>query len=215
MTDMKGFVRPLLVLLMSAMGLVACSSSSNLPPLPSATVVPSLTSDPAEYQYLIGPGDELSIFVWRNPEISGTFIVRPDGMVSTSLVEDIKVSGKTPSQVAREIEDVLSQFIRDPIVTVSMEEFFGPYSEQVRVIGEASQPQAIAYREKMTLLDVMVAVGGLTEFANGDSATLVRVVNGEQLSYRVEIARLIQDGDINANVDILPGDIIIIPESWF
>ncbi|MDO6763571.1 XrtA/PEP-CTERM system exopolysaccharide export protein [Agarivorans sp. 1_MG-2023] len=198
-----------------ALGLFLSACSNNLPTLPSASVNPSLTENPADYKYLIGPGDELNIFVWRNPEISGTFIVRPDGMVSTSLVEDLEVSGKTPTELARLIESELAEFIRDPIVTVTVEGFIGPFSEQVRVIGEAFEPQAINYREDMTLLDVMIQVGGLTEYADGDNARLVRVVSGEQRSYNVRVGKLIQDGEIEANVDVLPGDIIIIPEAWF
>ncbi|WP_246611893.1 XrtA/PEP-CTERM system exopolysaccharide export protein [Agarivorans aestuarii] len=198
-----------------AIGLFLTACSNNLPALPGASVHPSLTANPADYKYLIGPGDELNIFVWRNPEISGTFIVRPDGMVSTSLVEDLEVSGKTPTELARLIESELSEFIRDPIVTVTVEGFIGPFSEQVRVIGEAFEPQAINYREDMTLLDVMIQVGGLTEYADGDNARLVRVVSGEQRSYKVLVGKLIQDGEIEANVDVLPGDIIIIPEAWF
>ncbi|MEE1675351.1 MULTISPECIES: XrtA/PEP-CTERM system exopolysaccharide export protein [Agarivorans] len=198
-----------------AIGLFLTACSNNLPTLPGASVHPSLTANPADYKYLIGPGDELNIFVWRNPEISGTFIVRPDGMVSTSLVEDLEVSGKTPTELARLIESELAEFIRDPIVTVTVEGFIGPFSEQVRVIGEAFEPQAINYREDMTLLDVMIQVGGLTEYADGDNARLVRVVSGEQRSYKVLVGKLIQDGEIEANVDVLPGDIIIIPEAWF
>ncbi|WP_174235956.1 XrtA/PEP-CTERM system exopolysaccharide export protein [Agarivorans sp. Toyoura001] len=198
-----------------ALGLFLSACSNNLPTLPSASVNPSLTENPADYKYLIGPGDDLNIFVWRNPEISGTFIVRPDGMVSTSLVEDLEVSGKTPTELARLIESELAEFIRDPIVTVTVEGFIGPFSEQVRVIGEAFEPQAINYREDMTLLDVMIQVGGLTEYADGDNARLVRVVSGEQRSYNVRVGKLIQDGEIEANVDVLPGDIIIIPEAWF
>jgi polysaccharide export outer membrane protein len=136
-------------------------------------------------------------------------------MVSTSLVEDLKVSGKTPTQLARLIESELAEFIRDPIVTVTVAGFVGPFSEQVRVIGEAFEPQAINYREDMTLLDVMIQVGGLTEYADGDNARLVRVVGGEQRSYKILVGKLIQDGEIEANVDVLPGDIIIIPEAWF
>ncbi|WP_427978868.1 XrtA/PEP-CTERM system exopolysaccharide export protein [Agarivorans sp.] len=203
------------LLAVMAIGLFLTACSNSLSTLPSASIHPSLTKDPADYQYLIGPGDQLNIFVWRNPEISGTFLVRPDGMVSTSLVEDLKVSGKTPTQLARLIESELSEFIRDPIVTVTVAGFVGPFSEQVRVIGEAFEPQAINYREDMTLLDVMIQVGGLTEFADGDNARLVRVVGGEQRSYKILVGKLIQDGEIEANVDVLPGDIIIIPEAWF
>lgn len=193
-------------------GLTACSS---LPTLPEATTRPSLTTDVNSYQYLIGPGDNLTIFVWRNPEISGNFIVRPDGKVTTALVEDIDVAGRTPTMLAREIEDALGQYINNPRVTVSVNNFRGPLSEQVRVIGEATNPNAINYTEHMTLLDLMISVGGLTEFANGNGAKLVRVVDGKQRSYDLDIDDLIREGDIEKNIDILPGDIVIIPEAWF
>lgn len=193
-------------------GIMAGCSSNTLPP---ATTHASLTTSIDNYTYLIGPGDTLSIFVWRNPEVSGSFVVRPDGMITTSLVEDVPVTGKTPSQLARDMEQVLSTYIRDPIVTISVGGFVGPYSEQVRVLGEAASPQAISYRENMTLLDLMIQVGGLTEFADGNDAVLVRTVNGQQMEYAVRLADLIKQGDISANVDILPGDILIIPEAWF
>ena len=192
--------------------LSGCTSHSALP---EATAHPSMTTNVNEYQYLIGPGDSLTIFVWRNPEISGQFIVRPDGKVTTSLVEDVDVAGKTPSMLARELEEQLSTFINNPRVTVSVNNFAGPLSEQVRVIGEATNPRAISYTENMTLLDLMIAVGGLTEFANGNDAKLVRVVDGSQKTFSVNIDDLIRDGDITKNVDILPGDIVIIPEAWF
>ncbi len=183
--------------------------------LPTAQVRTSLTTNVDNYQYLVGPGDTLSIFVWRNPEISGAFIVRPDGKVTTSLVEDLDVSGKTPTMLAREIESELSKYINNPRVTVSVNNFSGPLSEQVRVIGEATNPSAVNYTQNMTLLDLMISVGGLTEFANGNNAVLVRVVNGEQRSFALNIENLIKDGDIAKNIDMLPGDIVIIPEAWF
>ena len=198
--------------LIMALGLTGCAQNSTLP---KATVQNSLTTTVENYQYLIGPDDTLTIFVWRNPELSGTFIVRPDGRISTSLVEDIPVSGKTPTQLARDMEQILAKYIRDPVVTVSVNNFVGPYSEQVRVIGQATNPQAVNYRQYMTLLDLMIAVGGLTEFAAGNSAKLVRTQNGSQRTYEVRLDDLIRDGNITANVDILPGDIIIIPEAWF
>lgn len=175
----------------------------------------SLTTAVTDYKYLIGPNDTVTIFVWRNPELSGSFIVRPDGQITTSLVEDISVAGKTPTQLAREMEKILSKFIRDPVVTVSVNGFVGPYSEQVRVIGAASKPQAYPYRQYMTLLDLMISSGGLTEFASGNSAKLVRTKNGKQVSYEIKLDDLIREGDISANVDMLPGDIVIIPEAWF
>ena len=191
--------------------IVGCSGTY----LPNATVHNSLTTSVNNYQYLIGPNDSVTIFVWRNPELSGSFIVRPDGKISTSLVEDVPVSGKTPTQLAREMEAILSKYIRDPVVTVSVTNFIGPYSEQIRVIGAATNPQAISYREYMTLLDLMIAVGGLTEFADGNGAKLVRVLEGSQVTYDLRLDDLIRDGNIAANVDILPGDVVIIPEAWF
>ena len=199
-------------LLLLATVLSGCSSHNTLP---SATLHPSNTANINAYKYLIGSGDVLNIFVWRNPEVSGSFVVRPDGMITTSLVEDIKVSGKTPTELARSIEEILATYLRDPIVTVTVANFVGPFSEQVRVIGEAAQPRAINYTQHMTLLDVMNQVGGLTEFADGNDAVLIRIEEGQQKQYQVMIDQLLKDGEISANVDMLPGDIIIIPESWF
>ncbi len=201
----------LVVFILLSQLIIGCSS----PTLPPATIHPSNTVDTASYRYLIGAGDVLNIFVWRNPEVSGTFIVRPDGMITTSLVEDIPVSGKTPTELARSIEKILATYLRDPIVTVTVNNFNGPFSEQIRVIGEATEPQSINYTQNMTLLDVMIRVGGLTEFADGNDAVLVRIENGVQKQYDIYIEDLIKDGEINANVDMLPGDIIIIPEAWF
>ncbi len=199
-------------LLLLATFLSGCSSNITLP---SATLHPSNTADINSYKYLIGSGDVLNIFVWRNPEVSGSFVVRPDGMITTSLVEDIEVAGKTPTELARSIEEILATYLRDPIVTVTVENFVGPFSEQIRVIGEAAQPRAINYTQHMTLLDVMIQVGGLTEFADGNDAVLIRIESGKQKQYQVMIDQLLKDGEISANVDMLPGDIIIIPEAWF
>lgn len=195
----------------SLMFLVGCSTNKLPPAIPAA----SLTTSVDNYSYLIGPGDTLNIFVWRNPEVSGSFIVRPDGKITTSLVEDLEVSGKTPTQLARSVEEELSKYIRDPIVTVSVTGFVGPFSEQVRVIGEAVNPRSINYRERMTLLDLMIEVGGLTEFADGDGAKLIRVIDNQQREFDIDIDTLVRRGEITANVDLLPGDIIIIPEAWF
>ena len=193
------------------LGLQACSTNE----LPGATVQPARTTAVDQYSYLIGPNDSVTIFVWRNPELSGSFIVRPDGKISTSLVEDVPVAGRTPTQFARDMEKILAKYIRDPVVTVSVSGFVGPFSEQVRVIGAAAKPQSYPYRQYMTVLDLMVASGGLTEFASGNSAKLVRVKNGKQMTYDVRLDDLVREGDISANVDILPGDIVIIPEAWF
>ena len=200
-----------LVFLFATQFLVGCQTTTLLPP----ASVHASTTNVESYKYLIGAGDIVNIFVWRNPEVSGTFTVRPDGMITTSLVEDIEVSGKTPTELARTIEGILSTYIKEPVVTVTVNKFNGPFSEQIRVIGEATSPQAINYTQQMTLLDVMISVGGLTQFANGNRAKLVRVESGEQKQYDVLIEDLIKNGDISANVDVLPGDIIVIPETWF
>jgi polysaccharide export outer membrane protein len=198
-------------LLFATLAITGCSVNT----LPTATTRASLTTNVNDYQYLIGPGDNLTIFVWRNPEVSGSYVVRPDGKVTTSLVEDIDVSGRTPTILARQLEEQLSKYINDPRVTVSVGSFRGPLSEQVRVIGEATNPSAVNYTENMTLLDLMISVGGLTEYASGNNAKLVRVINGRQITFELSIEDLIKDGIIAKNIDILPGDIIIIPEAWF
>ncbi len=178
-----------------------------------AEPLPELTG--YEYDYIVGPGDSLNIFVWRNPELSTNATVRPDGKISVPLVEDLVVSGKTTTQLAREIEEVLSTYVRDPLVTVMTSSSQGTYDTQVRVLGEATNPSALPYQADMTLLDLMIQVGGLTEFAAGNRARLVRKVEGEQLETRVRLEDLIKDGDISANVRLAPGDVLIIPEAWF
>ncbi len=164
--------------------------------------------------YRIGPGDNLTLFVWRNPELSTSVVVRPDGRLSVPLINDLQASGRTPSELADDVERELGVFIQDPFVTVIMSGFVGEFDQQVRVVGEATNPSAIPFRADMTLLDVMITVGGLTEFADGNSATLVRVVEGQQKEFGLELDRLIRDGDVGANVALLPGDVIIIPESF-
>ncbi len=193
-------------LLLAAMLMGGCSSLPELKP--SGQVH-------QESPYLIGPGDTLEIFVWGNQEVSGSVKVRPDGLISTPLVEDLPASGKTPTQLARDMEKRLARYIKSPVVTITVAHFVGRPSEQIRIVGEAAKPKAIPYREHTTLLDVMISVGGLTEYAAGNSATIVRVVNGKRRQYRVRLDDLIKDGDISANVDMLPGDILIIPESMF
>ena len=195
-------------LLMSAVLLSACSSSETLPP---ASSLPPVQGP----DYIIGPLDNLTIFVRRNPELTQSIPVRPDGRISVPLIEDLQASGKTPTQLARDIEAQLKKFIQEPIVTVMVTAFVGPYERQVRVVGEAAHPQAIPYRDNMTLLDVMIAVGGLTQFADGNRATLVRDVNGQETQYRVRIDDLIKDGNVKANVQMLPGDVLIVPQSWY
>jgi polysaccharide biosynthesis/export protein len=209
----KRMTKSLKAILFITLGYFVTGCSS--PTLPPAKLHQSNTTDVDSYKYLIGAGDVVNIFVWRNPEVSGTFKVRPDGMITTSLVEDIPVSGKTPTELARSIEEILATYLREPVVTVTVNNFVGPFSEQIRIIGEASQPQAINYTQHMTLLDVMIRVGGLTEFANGNAAKLVRIEDGQQKQYDIFIEDLIKNGEISANVDVLPGDIIVIPETWF
>lgn len=165
-------------------------------------------------EYLIGPGDTVSINVWRNPEVSMSVPVRPDGKITTPLVEDLPASGKSPSHLARDIEKALSKYIQDPVVTVIVTGFIGPYSEQIRVIGQASKPQSLSYRENMTVLDVMIAVDGLTEFAAGNKATILRTAEGNK-EFNVRLDDLVNGGDVSANVQVRPGDVLIIPESFF
>lgn len=191
-----------------ALVLAGCAGSGpKYPPAPA-------TASTADYNYLIGPGDNLNIIVWRNPELTMTVPVRPDGKVSTPLVDELVAQGKTSSQIARDVEKALSKFVRDPIVTVIVTTFVGPYSEQIRVVGEAAKPQFLPYKQKMTLLDVMIAVGGLTDFADGNAASILRASEGNK-QYSVRIKDLIKRGDISANVEMKPGDVVIIPQGWF
>jgi polysaccharide biosynthesis/export protein len=172
-------------------------------------------SQPHGDTYLIGPGDDLNIFVWRNPDLSTHIPVRPDGKISIPLVEDVTAIGKTPTTLAREIEEKLRAYVKDPIVTVIVSQFVGPFAQQVRVIGEAAQPRAIPYRRNMSLLDVVIEVGGLTRFAAGDRSMLVRNVNGKSESMKVYLDELVKDGDVKDNVAMQPGDILIIPQRYF
>ena len=182
-------------------------------PGPRAETLPLVES--GDYNYIIGPGDNLTIFVWRNPELTRSVPVRPDGRISVPLVEDLVASGKTATELAREVELVLSTYVKDPLVTVILDGFVGVFDTQVRVLGEASQPRALPYTAHMTVLDVMIAVGGMTEFADGNKARLVRTVDGQPHEAVLRLGDLIQDGDISANVAIAPGDVLIIPEAWF
>ena len=193
---------PLLALACLAAGLSACAT--NVPPVPQD----AKTTDEL---YKVGPLDSLNIVVWRNPDLSGTISVRPDGRISTPLVQDLLAAGKTPGEIAREIETALSKYVRDPNVTVLVTSFQGTFSEQIRIVGEAAKPQAIAYRHDMTLLDVMIQAGGLTDFADGNNAVLVR----KNTSYNVRLKDLLKRGDISANAAVAPGDVIIVPQSWF
>lgn len=192
-------------LVLGLVGLAGCAS--DLPPAPAIAATP-------DYRYVIGPGDQVNIVVWRNPELSQSVPVRPDGLITTPLVEDLPAMGKDPTTLARDIEKALGKYIRDPVVTVIVTGFLGPSSEQVRVIGEAQKPAAIPYRQKMTMLDVMIAVGGLTDFADGNRAVLLRPSDGNK-QFNVRLRDLVKRGEVGANVDVKPGDVLIIPQSWF
>ena len=196
--------------------LTACASGPVFPPAPAkATPMPYKSSGASEWLYILGPGDSVNVFVWGNPEVSGSFSIRPDGKVTMNLAEDLQASGRTPTQLAREIEKVLSKYIQDPVVTVTVGGGIGPYDQQIRVLGEAAKPQSLSYREHMSLVDLMIAVGGITDFADGNRASILRVVDGKPQQYGVRLEDLLKDADLSVNVDMLPGDVLIIPESWF
>ena len=168
-----------------------------------------------DYMYVIGPGDSMEIFVWGNSELSTTGKVRPDGKFTTRLVEDMEASGKTSTQLARDIEAAYSEYVKHPVVSVIVKGFGGVPEQQVRVVGEATTPKSVPYSKHMTLLDLMIDVGGMTEYADGNKSVLVRMENGAQKSYVLRLDDLLKDGDISANLNIMPGDIVIISESWF
>ncbi len=204
MTGFSCVVRHLrtLLIVLAVAGLSACAASH--PPVPP-------TAAAADDVYQVGPLDTLNIIVWRNTDLSGIVQVRPDGRISTPLVQDLSVAGKTAPEIAREIERALSKYVREPNVTVLINSFQGLVTQQIRIVGEAAKPQAIAYRQSMTLLDVMIQAGGLTDFADGNNAVLIRA----NVSYTVRLKDLLKRGDITANAAVAPGDVIIIPQSWF
>jgi polysaccharide export outer membrane protein len=210
MLTTTGFARRLGLIVLASLtaALAGCSGlSRGYPPAPAQ-------ADSGDYSYVIGAGDTINVIVWRNPELSMTVPVRPDGKISTPLVDEMVAQGKTSVQVAREIEKKLSAFVRDPVVTVIVTTFVGPYSEQIRVVGQATRPQFLAFKQKMTVLDVMIAAGGLTDFADGNAAVIVRAAEGNK-AYRVRLDDLLRRGDVSANVEMRPGDVVIIPQSWF
>ena len=206
-TAVAGLVRRFAFAVAAALTLIlgACATPS-YPPAPRLSDV--------DYNYHIGPADTVNIIVWRNPELSMSVPVRPDGKITMPLVEDLPAIGRTPTELARDMEKALGKYIRDPVVTVIATGFVGPAGEQVRVIGEAAKPQALPFRKDMTVLDVMIAVGGLTDFADGNGARIFRVADGGKL-YTVRLRDLLKRGDITANAEMRPGDILIIPQSWF
>jgi polysaccharide biosynthesis/export protein len=196
------------ILLFSLLGFLALTgcATGDAPP---ATVPDSATD------YRIGPGDSLQIFVWQNKDLSTTAPVRPDGRLSLPLVNDIQAAGKTPSELSKNIEASLSKFVKDPVVTVIVASFEGANTQQVRIVGEASRPEAIPYHANMSVLDAMIHAGGLTTYAAGNRATLIRTVNGVQTSYGLRLDDLLKDGDMSANAPLAPGDVILIPQVYF
>lgn len=205
-------MRTSMVMRAGTIGLVlALAACSGVPDAPFLTTLET----PEHSAYLIGPGDMVNVFVWRTPDLSAVVRVRPDGRISVPLIEDLVVAGKAPTEVAREIELKLEQYVREPKVTVIMQDFIGPFDRQIRVVGEAAKPQAIPYRRDMTVLDVLIASGGLTAFAAGNKAVIVRKGLEQQGTFRVRLSDLIKDGDMSANVQVAPGDVLLIPQSWF
>jgi polysaccharide export outer membrane protein len=175
---------------------------------------PEMTG-PTSPMYIIGPGDDLNIFVWHNPDLTTTVTVRPDGKVTMPLINDMQAAGKTPTHFGKDVEKVLAKYVQEPIVSVIVTGFVGPFDQQIRVVGEAFEPKSVPFREHMTVLDLMIDVGGLTEYAAGNRTKLVRRVGSEQREYTVKLDDLLKDGDIDANVYVFPGDILIIPQSYF
>ncbi len=208
-------INPILSLAGAATLLSGCAHDGARTELPSAAFVAPKEA-PGE-QYVIGPLDQLNIFVWRNPELSAKVQVRPDGRITTPLVNDMSAVGKTPAQLSDDMKAALAEYIKDPIVSVIVENFSGTYSQQVRIVGATAKPASVPYRANMTLLDAMIAVGGLSEYASGNHARLVRYdkATGKQREYNIKIGRLLKQGDPSANVRLAPGDVIIIPESMF
>ena len=204
MLQAKTLFRVLPLIVLSSL-LTGCATQH--PPAPA-------TAASTDYRYVIGPLDTVNVIVWRNPELSLSVPVRPDGRITTPLVEDIPALGRNPAELARDLEKALAKYIRDPVVTVLVTSFAGSSNETIRIVGEAAKPQAVPYRQNMTLLDVIILVGGLTDFADGNKAVLVR---GSEKSkqYSVRLGDLVRRGDISANVEMRPGDVLIIPQSWF
>ena len=208
-------VRIALALGISATALGGCATTRTGQTLPAASFVGQ--EQRVSEQYIIGPLDELTVFVWRNPELGAKVQVRPDGRITTPLISDMTAVGKTPAQLASDIKKVLTQYISEPLVSVMVDKFQGTFSQQIRIVGATEKPASLPYRANMTLLDAMIEVGGLSEFAAGDRARLVRhdKSTGKQREYDLKISRLIKRGDTSANVRLEPGDVIIIPETMF
>jgi polysaccharide export outer membrane protein len=190
--------------------ILAGCASNDYPPVPEAQ-----RDVHVDYDYVIGAGDTFEIFLWGNEELSTSGVVRPDGKLTTRLVEDMQASGRTSTELARYIEEAYSEYVRQPVVSIIVNGFVGIPTQAIRVVGEASSPTRVPYSKYMTLLDVMIAVGGMTEYAAGNKSVLVRLEDGQQVSYSLRLDDLVKDGDISANMAMMPGDILIISESWF
>jgi len=204
---MKRALATVLLLLGVLSGSLTCHAQETIPaPATPAAVVG------ADYQ--IGPGDMLQVFVWRNPELTTTVPVRPDGKISTPLVEDMVAVGKNPSQLARDIEKVLGEYVKAPQVNVIVTQPVSFFS-QIKIVGQVQRPQALPYREGMTVLDAVLAVGGLSQFAAGNRARLVRTENGKQIEIKLRLDKLVESGDMSSNVALRPGDLLLVPESRF
>lgn len=205
--------RNLLVLFAVIFSATTLAQSAAAPPsvAPAPVTAPAAISD---NEYVIGPGDTLQVFIWRNPELSTTVPVRPDGKISTPLVEDMIAVGKTPSQLARDIEHVLGEFIRSPQVNIIVTQAMSTYS-QVKVIGQVAKPQSLAFREGMTVLDAVLQVGGLGQFAAGNRAKIVRTENGKQKEISIKLDNLLNAGDMKQNQALKPGDVLVVPQTLF
>ena len=208
---MRLMTRALWALVAVAAGLLGgCASGPT-----SETVPAAVTDSAAQTEYRIGPGDMLQVFVWNQPELTVTVPVRPDGMISTPLISGVPAAGKTAPELAQDLQTALSEFVRNPTVSVMITSFIGTYADQIRVVGQAAKPQSLPYRANMTLLDVMIAVGGLAEFAAGNRAVIVRQEGDQRVRMPVRLRDLLDEGDVSVNVPMRPGDVLIIPESRF
>ncbi len=206
----ENLLKLLTVLIVSSV-LISCGSSR--PSYKASEIPEAAATESADYS--IGPGDTLQIFVWDHEDLSTGVQVRPDGKISTPLVEDLQAAGNTPTELARKIENVLKEYVRSPVVTVIMQEFVGEGAQQVKVVGQAVAPSALQYKQGMTVLDVMIAVGGLSEFAAGNKAKVVRKTEDGEVEIRIRLGDLLNDGDIEQNIEMKAGDVLIIPQSFF
>lgn len=192
---------------------VLTSCSSGRPTYKASEIPETISSNSSDYA--VGPGDTLQIFVWDHEDLSTEVQVRPDGKISTPLVEDLQAAGRTPTQLARDIENILKEYIRTPVVTVIMQGFVGEGGQQIRVVGQAAAPSALQFKQGMTVLDVMIAVGGLSEFAAGNKAKIVRKTADGEVEIKVKLEKLLNDGDVTQDIEMKPGDVLIIPQSFF